>query len=243
MSDRLLERQASLVEHLTSGAGIFGAARGLSNDPALHGLDLGLLHLEARFSYEKRMQKIEWVLTRTLELLGDRRVGLTREFVDACPPTGISWLENARQFHDFLTARWVSEGPQPAYLPDIAHYEIAYATVRAGESEAPSVADASIDISPGAIRRYPGARLLRCTHDIRPLLEGRDDAPARREMRLAVTMLPGTDAPQVSELSADLYELLEMLDEFVDPAVFDDTPEAEKLMQSLAAGGLIEVLP
>jgi hypothetical protein len=56
-------------------------------------------------------------------------------------------------------------------------------------------------------------------------------------------MLPGTDAPQVSELSADLYELLEMLDDFVDPAVFDDTPEAEKLMQSLTASGLIEVLP
>jgi len=243
MPDRLLERQARLLEHLTSGAGIFGTARGLSNDPALHGLDLGLLHLEARFSYEKRMQKIEWVLTRTLELLGNRRAGLTREFVDACPPTGISWLENARQFHDFLKAHWVYEGPQPAYLPDIAAYEIAYATVRAGATAVSSPCAASIDAAHGAIRRYPGALLLRCAHDIRPFLEGSQDALAPRDLRLAVTMLPGTDAPHVSELSVNLYELLEMLDEFVDPAVFDDTPEAEELMQSLTAGGLIEVLP
>jgi hypothetical protein len=243
MPDQLLERQARLVEHLTSGAGIFGTARGLSNEPALHGLDLGLLHLEARFSYEKRMQKIEWVLTRTLELLGDRRAALTREFVDACPPTGISWLENARQFHDFLKSHWLREAPDPAFLPDVAAYEIAYATVRAGKTALPPLSETSIDAPPGAVRRYPGVVLLRCAHDIRSLLEGRDDAPARREMRLAVTMLPATDAPQVSELSADLYELLEMLDAFVDPAVFEDTPEAEKLIQSLAAGGLIEVLP
>jgi hypothetical protein len=209
----------------------------------LCGLDLGLLHLEARFSHQKRMQKIEWVLTRTLELLGDRRASMICEFVDAVPPAGISWLENARQFHDFLKARWEREGPQPAYLPDIAAYEIAYAMVRAGTTAASSPCAASIDDAPGAIRRYPGALLLRCAHDIRPLLEGSQDAPAPRELCLAVTMLPGTDAPLVSELSRDLYELLEMLDKFVDPAVFADTPKAEKLIQRLAAGGLIEVLP
>jgi hypothetical protein len=49
--------------------------------------------------------------------------------------------------------------------------------------------------------------------------------------------------PQVSELSAALYELLEMLDEFVEPAVFADTPNVETLIQSLAAAALIEVHP
>src|SRR5260221_1731202 len=102
MPDRLLDRQARLLEHLTSSVGIFGAARGISNDRALHGLDLGLLHLEARFSHEKRLQKIEWVLTRTLDLLGSRRAAVNRDFVDACPPEGISWLANARQFHSCL---------------------------------------------------------------------------------------------------------------------------------------------
>lgn len=242
MTDRLLERQARLVEHLTSSAGIFGACRGISNDPALHGLDLALLHLEARFSHEKRMQKIEWVLTRTLALLGRKRDTIIRAFADACPPTSISWLENARQLHDFLKTRWRCEAPVPAHLPDIAAYEIAYATVRAGERRSPNRMEEPLC---GALRRHPGAVLLRCGHDIRPLLEGGigDIAPAQRETRLAVTMLPGTDEPQVSELSRDLFELIEMLDHFVDPTIFQDTPHVEILIQNLAAAGLIEVHP
>jgi len=242
MADRLLRRQVRLVEHLTSSAGIFGAVRGLSNDPELHGLDLALLHLEARFSHEKRMQKIEWVLTQTLELLGHRREAMIRDFVEACPPTGISWLGNARQFHAFLKARWRHEPPVPAHLPDIAAYEIAYATVRAGERLGPAgVAEAPA----GTIRCHPAAVLLCCAHDIRPLLEGRagNDTPARRETLLAVTMLPGTDEPQVSELSRDLFEMLEMLDRFIDPSIFHDMPDAGMLIQNLAAGGLIEVHP
>jgi hypothetical protein len=242
MADRLLQRQARLVEHLTSSAGIFGAVRGRSNDPTLHGLDLALLHLEARLSHEKRMQKIEWVLTRSLELLGHRREVMIREFVEACPPTGISWLGNARQFHAFLKARWQCEPPVPAHLPDIAAYEIAYATVRAGERHGP----AGVAAGPaGTIRRHPAAVLLCFAHDIRPFLEvgGGNDTPALRETRLAVTMLPGSDEPQVSELSRDLFEMLEMLDRFIDPSIFHDMPDAEMLIQNLAAGGLIEVHP
>jgi len=222
MADRLLQRQARLVEHLTSSAGIFGAVRDISNDPALQGLDLALLHLEARFSHEKRT--------------------MIREFVKACPPTGISWLGNARQFHAFLRARWRHKPPLPAHLPDIAAYEIAYATVRAGERHGPArLAEASA----GTVRCHPSAVLLYCAHDIRPLLEGRagNDTPARRETRLAVTMLPGTDEPRVSELSRDLFELLEMLDRFIDPSIFHDMPDVEMLIQNLAAGGLIEVHP
>ena len=242
MADRLLQRQARLVEHLTSSAGIFGAVRDISNDPALQGLDLALLHLEARFSHEKRMQKIEWVLTRTFELLGHRRETMIREFVKACPPTGISWLGNARQFHAFLRARWRHKPPLPAHLPDIAAYEIAYATVRAGERLGPAgVAEAPA----GTIRCHPAAVLLCCAHDIRPFLEvgGGNDTPALRETRLAVTMLPGSDEPQVSELSRDLFEMLEMLDRFIDPSIFHDMPDAGMLIQNLAAGGLIEVHP
>lgn len=242
MAEQLLHRQARLVEHLTSSAGIFGAMRGISNDPALHGLDLALLHLEARLSHEKRMQKVEWVLGRTLELLGGRCEALIREFVDACPSEGIGWLENARQFHDFLVAQWRHHTPEPPHLPDLAAYEIAYATVRAGKSRGPVQGE---ELLAGAIRRYPAAVLLRCAHDIRPLLEGRAgaDAPTRRETRLAVTILPGTDEPQVSELSCDLFELLEMLDHFVDPAIFQDAPNVEMLIQNLTVGGLIEVHP
>lgn len=245
MSNSLLERQTRLVEHLTSGAGIFGAARGIANEPALCGLDLGMLHLEARFSHQKRMQKIAWVLGETINLLGDRRDAIVRNFANACPPTGISWLENARQFHDFLVEGWRREPADPPYLPDVAAYELAYGIVRAGETAAAKISADEIAASAGAIRRHPGAVLLRCAYDIRPILEGRAgrDAPARRDTLLAVTLLPGTEAPQVSQLPRDLFEVLEMLDDFIDPASFEDAPEVTGLVSTLAAEGLIEVHP
>jgi hypothetical protein len=243
MPDRLLDRQVRLLEHLTSGAAIFGADRGASTDRALRSIHDGLLHLEARFSHEKRMQKIEWVLTGTLGLLGGDRALIIRDFVEACPPASISWLENARQFHDFLLARWLREAPEPPYLPDIASYELAYATVRAGESRDAAALEGALQAPSGAIRRHPGVVLLRCAYDIRPILEGRADeaGPAPRETRLAIAMLPGTDDPLVSELSSDLFELLEMLDQFADPAIFEDTPGLDKLIADLATRGLVEV--
>jgi hypothetical protein len=74
-------------------------------------MDPRLLCLEARFSHEKRMAKIVTVFPKTFRLLGaDRaaivREAIVREFVAACPPTDITRIENARQFHDFLCARW-----------------------------------------------------------------------------------------------------------------------------------------
>jgi len=242
MPSRLLDRQVRLLEHLTSGAGIFGTGCGVSINQALPGIDGGLLHLEARFSHEKRMAKIEWVLTRTLDLLGTAKAAIIRDFVEACPPASISRLENARQFHDFLSARWLSEAPEPPYLPDIAAYELAYATVRADDSEALAVAEDRL-LPPGAIRRHPNVVLVRCAYDIRPMLEGRtgEAGPLRRETLIAVALAPGTDDPLVSELSSDLFELLEMLDGFADPAIFADTPGLHKLIAGLAARGLLEV--
>ena len=242
MPNRLLDRQVRLIEHLTSGAGIFRADRGTPADRAHLGIDGDLLHLEARFSHDKRMAKIEWALTTTLDLLGSSRALIISDFVEACPPASISRLENARQFHDFLSARWLHEAPEPPYLPDVASYELAYATVRAGKSGAGSET-AALEAPPGAVRRHPNAVLLRCAYDIRPILEGRtcDAGPDRRETLLAVAMLPGTDDPLVSDLSSDLFELLEMLDQFADPVMFEDTPGLDKLIADLAARGLVEV--
>jgi hypothetical protein len=241
MTDWLLDRQVRLLVHLTSGAGIFTFDSGVSTDRALQGIDGGLLHLEARFSHNKRMQKIEWVLTSTLDLLGSNRAQIISDFAEACPPVSINGLENARQFHEFLSARWLREAPEPAYLPDIASYELAYATVRSGQSNAVTATEAPA----GAVRRHPDAALLRCAYDIRSILEGRagDAGPAQRETRLAVAKLPGTDEPLVSELSPDLFALLEMLDEFADPAILESSSGFDKLIADLAAHGLVEVRP
>ena len=66
------------------------------------GFNRGLLHLEAKYSHQKRMEKIEAVLCRTLDLLGSERDTIVRAFAQACPPTSIGRLDNARQFYAFL---------------------------------------------------------------------------------------------------------------------------------------------
>ena len=114
MAKRLLDRQISLLDYLTSGAAIFGDKRRAPLDPALQGLDVGLLRLEARFSYEKRMEKIVAVFRHTFELLASEQSAIVREFVRTCPPADIGHLTNAREFHDFLSARWRRRRPKPA---------------------------------------------------------------------------------------------------------------------------------
>jgi hypothetical protein len=246
MADRLLDRQVSLLEHLTSGAAIFGGGRGASADRSLHGshagIHRGLLHLEARFSHDKRMAKIEWVLSRTFELLGSDRARIIRDFVEACPPASISRLENARQFHDFLLARWRTAAPEPPYLPDVAACELAYAGVRSGGTQAFA---GNLGATPGGLRRHPSVVLIRCSYDVRSILEGGagDAAVAERDTPLAVSMPPGAEHPIVSELSPELFDLLEMLDELVDLDAFSNLPEVSELIDDLAARGLLEVHP
>jgi hypothetical protein len=243
MADRLLDRQTSLLEYLTSGAAIFGNSGDTSRECPLYGIDGGLLRLEAHYSHEKRMAKIEWVLGRTLNLLGANRALVVRDFAEACPPLSPGCLENARQFHDFLLARWRNETPEPPYLPDVALFELAYAaphrdTMR--QDQAPANASGA---RCGAIRRHPNVEIIRCAYDIRPILEERvgETAPVRCDIRLAITALPGAVEPVVCALSCELFAVLEMLDEFVDPDIFQDTPGADELITSLVAGGILEV--
>jgi len=165
-----LDRQTSLLEYLTSGAAIFGGVAGAALDREHLGIDAGLLRLEARFSHEKRMEKIEWVLPRTLELLGTAKVAIVRDFAEACPPASIGWLANARQFHDFLFQRWLVQAPAPAHLPDVAACELAYASLYGRDERAFTATEHA---TPGGIRRHPGILLVRCRYDVRSILEGR----------------------------------------------------------------------
>jgi hypothetical protein len=242
MSGTLLDRQVRLIEHLTSGAAIFGAARGASVDQAPPGFDGGLLHLEARFSHEKRMAKIEWVLSNTFDLLGSARAAVIRDFVEACPPASISRLENARQFHDFLSARWLDEAPEPPYLPDVAACELAYASARSSDKQG---FEGGEDATLGGIRRHRSVILVRCSYDVRSILEGRagEAAVAKRDTPLAVSMPTGAEHPLVSKLSPELFDLLEMLDDFVDLDTFSNLPEVSELIADLTGRGLLEVLP
>jgi hypothetical protein len=242
MASRLLDRQTSLLEHLTSGGAIFGEGANASLDRDRLGIDAGLLRLEARFSHEKRMEKIEWVLPRTLELLCTAQVALVRDFVEACPPVSISWLENARQFHDFLSQRWLSQAPDPPYLPDVAACELAYASIHGSEKQSSEKSEHGV---PGSIRRHPEVILVRCSYDVRSILEQRagEEPVAERDTPLAISMPPGAEHPAVSELSPDLFELLKMLDDFVDLEEFSDVPEVGELIAELGRRGFLQVRP
>jgi hypothetical protein len=240
MPSRLLDRQNSLLEYLTSNTAIFRDMAAASLERAPFGIDGGLLHLEARFSHEKRMAKIAWVLPRTLDLLGQARAGIIREFAAACPPVSISRVENARQFHDFLSARWRTEAPTPPYLPDVAACELAYASAR--DVGKPATGQ-SARRPPGGIRRHPGVTLIRCSHDVRSILEGRADAAAvsKRATPLAISTPADTEHPLVHKLSPELFDLLEALDDFAVPEAFSDLPEVRELIANLNARGLLEV--
>ena len=68
-----------------SCSAIFGDKVDSPLDQLLKGIDRGLLHLEARFSYEKRMGKIAAIFPRTLEILQSDRDAMFRQFVETYP--------------------------------------------------------------------------------------------------------------------------------------------------------------
>jgi len=244
MAKRLLDRQVSLVEYMSSGAAIFGDRRETSLAPALRGTDRGLLDLEARFSYSKRIEKITAVLPRTFGLLGSNEAATVRAFVEACPPVTISRLENARQFHRFLSSRGMREAPDPPYLCDVAACELACAEIDAdGEDRDLHPAEREPRAPRSGIRRCPAVILRRCAYDVRPIFEaGLEQAvPMKRETPLVIALPPGANGPQVFEVMPAVFDLLAALDDWTDPSGLDSEPHAAKLLADLTAHGLIEV--
>jgi hypothetical protein len=244
MTNRLLDRQVSLLEYLTSAGAIFGDPGATSLDRSLRGIDREMLRLEACFSYRKRMEKVLAAFPKTFELLGSDQDPIVREFVETCPPVDISRLVNARQFHDFLSARWHRARPQPPYLRDVAACELACAEVRVDIGERGSAAASGMsNARRRRIRRSPGVVLLRCGYDIRPIFEeGTEDCtPDERDTPIVIAMPPGAQQPQVSELPPAIFDLLAALDDWTDPAELGATPELNEVIQELVDHGLLEV--
>jgi hypothetical protein len=241
MGKSLLERQARLVEFMTSGAAIFGKPGDLPVAADLQGIDRILLGVEAQLSHAKRVQKIMAVLPRTFALLGSRNGRIVHAFAESSPPTTISRLENARQFFQFLSSGW-EDLTLPPYIGDVAACEIAFARVDYDGG----VVEEDRSGRPGAIRRSPAAQLLRCTYDVRQVFEtkpvptSKQAEPKRRDVRLAVATGPGASRPQVLEVVPSVFDLLAALDDWVDPP---DKADSGTLIADLARSGLIEVHP
>jgi hypothetical protein len=137
---RLLDRQADLLAYLTSSAAIFGD-RDAPAYAGIAGIDRVALRLEARFSHQKRMEKIAAVFPRTLRLLGSRLDPIVREFVQVSPPSEIGRLANARQFHLFLTDHCGHAQSGPKYLLDVAACELACAEVGGADAPGPGTGE------------------------------------------------------------------------------------------------------
>lgn len=243
MARRLLDQQASLLEFLTSRGAIFGECADTPLHPTLHGIDRGLLQLEARLSHDKRMERIVSVFPRTFELLGDGQAALVGEFIALRPSTSIERLANARQFYDFMSARWQLEPPRIPHICDVAACEFAFETARSDiehERSEPQAAEEGLGYR---VRRYPGVVLLRCHYDIRPIFEDvmQDLTPVARELPLAVRLLPGSVQPSVFEVRPFVFDLLTALDRWTDPAVFGDSAGVQNLIAQLAEQRLVEV--
>jgi hypothetical protein len=246
MARRLLDRQLSLLRHLTSGATIFGGQVG-HVDPSLAGIDPRLLYLEARFSHEKRMEKIAAVFPRTFNLIRGDGTQVSRAFSQAFPPTCIGRLENARQFYKFLLVSWGSVPAKPRYLPDLAACELALAEMRfcsiVRNEDARAVNRRNFSVSSGMIRRSRNVLLRRCRYDVRGAFETSvtRSAPQKRTTRIAISIPIGACEPTVFELEATIFDLLSALDEWTDGRVIGDTQRANEFAYQLCTRGLLEI--
>ncbi len=236
MAGPLLDRQAKLLEYLTSGRAIFRDKSNVPLDPSLQGIDPEMLHLEARFSHEKRMEKIAAVLATTFGLLGADVDNLVREFADLCPPRDIGRLDNAQQFFDFLSARNKRSPFALPHLLDVAGCELACAEARSRAGVEEQSKTELKDLPRRAIRRHPGIVLLRTAFDIRNVFEGAGNRPpAQRDTPLAIAWISGE--PQILELPPEVFELLTALEHWTALA---ELPGADELIADLAQSGLVE---
>jgi hypothetical protein len=244
MADRLLNRQASLLEYLSSAAALFGDEVNVPADPALQGIDPGLLRLEARSCCNKRIEKVIAVFPRTFEIFGADQRLILREFVEANRPTDIGSLASARQFYEFSLTRWRREPPNPAYLPDVAACELAMVEVchvvedfekspKKGQSDGPK---------PG-IRRRRTVVPLRCAHDIRSIFETGlgEVVPPKRDTLLVVTLPANYRDVRIFEVAPVVFDLLVRLDDWTDPRTLGAIEHLEVSVSRLAAQDLILV--
>jgi hypothetical protein len=238
----LLDRQASLLAYLTSGPAIFRDGNG-AGDPGPPGIDRAALDLLARFSHDKRVEKIAAIFPITFEVLGSRANAVIREFAEMCPPTVADRMGNAHRFYGFLL-----DGPRDKqldrpHLQDVAAFELAYANARISDGDSGLPAEEVGRRRRGWIRRGRGVALLRCSHDLRSVFEGRLDGtvPEKRDTPLAIRS--GAAHPDVFEMAPVEFEVLAAIGDWTDPATLGDVPNLAEVIGDLTRCHLIEPAP
>lgn len=260
MSDsRLIDRQTRLLRHLTSEAFIFGTEdlASAAVDPALQGMDLRRLRLEAEFSYNKRMKRLRQTFERTAALLGQRFSEVTRAFASTCPPKTYERYPDAERFFDHLRERWLQDSRTPPWVADVASIELALA--RARTLRPTTMGREALTTCPKGSRWYrthPCTLLVRCGYDVWNLFEPRKsslsaahlqagEAITQRDMHLAVAAVVGRRRPLVLEVTPEAFLLLERSTDWSrlgrNSASRDEGTDEETLVLQLAAQGLVLV--
>ena len=202
-----------------------------------------MLRLQARFICNKRLEKIIAVFPRTFEILGADQRLILREFVAISRPTKTSTLANATEFHEFLSARWEYEAPNPAHLADVAACELAMIVVRdvIEDRGEPAKKDKN-EASKRAIRCRSGVVPLRCAYDVRSVFDAGSGqvVPPKRDTSLVVTLLSGFRDVGIVEVDPVVVAALTLLDNWTDPSMLDDFGD-DNLVSHLAVHGLIDV--
>jgi hypothetical protein len=244
MMNRLLDRQVSLLEYLASSAVLFGDEVNVPVDPALQGIDRGLLRLEARFCCNRRIKKIIAAFPRTFGILGVDQKLILRAFAETSRQTDITSLANAHQFCEFSLAYWRRVPPKVPYLQDVAACEFSMVKVcsMAEDSENALKTDQSDGPKPG-IRRRRTVVLLRCAHDIRSIFEAGlgELVPPKRDTSLVIALPAGSCKVEIREVAPVVFDLLVRLDDWADPTTLSAIDDLEDLLSRLAAQELIEV--
>ena len=213
---RLIDRQTSLLRHLTGEAFMFGTSdlAAAALDPDLQGMDIARLRLEAELSFVKRIGRIRETFARTASMYGSRFTGMLREFAAACPPRTYERYPDARDFFDWLEERCAGDAQVPAWTVDVAKTEIVLArarTFRPSEAEEDTLAGRPNDASSAWYCTHPCVALARCRYDVGPLfVPGRSgEAIVRRDLPLAMLASRDRRHPEIMEIAPEAFALLE----------------------------------
>jgi hypothetical protein len=241
--DRLLHRQISLIDYLTSAAVLLGDKGNVAADPALQGIDKGVLRLVARFCHNRRIKKILGAFPRTLEILGADQWLMLRAFVETERQADISNLASAHQFYEFLVTHWRREPPKLPYLPDVAACEFLMVKVCNIEDSEKSLKTEKSGGPSRAVRRYRTVVPMRCAFDVRSVFEAGlgEVAPGKRDTLLVVTLPADSRNARILEVTPIVFDLLVRLEDWVEPIKLSTTGDLEFLISHLDGQQLIEV--
>ena len=193
-------------------------------DPALQGIDRGMLHLEARFSHEKRMEKIAGGFSRDASICW--APAWTASCADSSTPAR-RWISAGSRTRASSTISCRRAGdashPRRAYLPDVAACELACAHVRvAPQMHRRHRRQQPVDTA--ARRHSPQARCRAAA--LPPTISGRSSrtaaghgARSKRETTAGRHFASSNgDQPQIFELAPAIFDLLTALERWVDIA-------------------------